>query len=364
VPSAAALSQAVPSYQTNGRVTSIATVGNTVYIGGDFTAVRPPGAAPGSAQVPRDHLAAFRADTGKLRRWAPTTNGTVSALAAGPSGRTLFVGGDFSTLNGKVRHHLGAVSTKTGATTRFKAGTNGEVRALLVTRSRVYLGGSFTEVKGKHRLRLAATTRKGRLVARWKPHANRNVLSLALSANGRAVYVGGYFTFVNGHADAHLTALSPVTGRIKAWKAHPRYGVWDIVVRKRRVYVGGDGTGGRIQAFTRRGHRVWAVQTDGGVQGLTLFHGAVIAGGHFAHVCVGNTSGPVGGFTCPEVLANRSHLLALGHRSGTLKAWNPSADSALGVFALTTGTDGFYAGGDFTHVSGLAQQGFARFPKS
>jgi hypothetical protein len=236
--------------------------------------------------------------------------------------------------------------------------------AVLATRSRVYLGGSFTQVKGKARLRLAATTRKGRLVARWKPRANREVHDLALSANGRAVYAGGYFTFVNGHANRHLTALSAVNGHLKAWKAHPNYGIWDIVVRKHRVYVGGDGAGGRIQAFTRRGHRVWAVQTDGGVQALAYVHGSVVAGGHFAHVCVGISPGPAGGFACPEVRADRSRLLALGHRSGTLKRWNPAADSSLGVFALAAGTTGFYAGGDFTHVSGLAQQGFARFPNS
>src|SRR5262245_10360331 len=70
------------TYQTNGRVSAIVIVKNTVYIGGDFTAVRPPGAAPGTREVPRAHVAAFRVDNGKLRRWNPHPNGSVDALAA------------------------------------------------------------------------------------------------------------------------------------------------------------------------------------------------------------------------------------------------------------------------------------------
>jgi hypothetical protein len=93
-PAAHALSRAAhPGYQTNGRVTSIVTIGNTVYIGGDFTSVRPPGTAAGAPGVARQHLAAFRLDTGRLRAWKPATNGVVSALASSPNGRTLFVGG-------------------------------------------------------------------------------------------------------------------------------------------------------------------------------------------------------------------------------------------------------------------------------
>ena len=45
-----------PSWQTNGRVRAIVYSGTTVYIGGEFTEVRPPG---GGAPVARNHLAAI-----------------------------------------------------------------------------------------------------------------------------------------------------------------------------------------------------------------------------------------------------------------------------------------------------------------
>src|SRR4051812_31127135 len=99
-----------PTYQTNGRVAAILVVGNTAYIGGDFTAVRPPGAAPGTHEVPRAHLAAFRVDTGKLRRWNPHPNGSVTALAASTRRHTIYTGGTFTKLAGARRHNLGAVN--------------------------------------------------------------------------------------------------------------------------------------------------------------------------------------------------------------------------------------------------------------
>ncbi len=43
----AVVSPPSPSYQTNGRVETIAISGTTAYIGGKFTAVRPPGSPPG-----------------------------------------------------------------------------------------------------------------------------------------------------------------------------------------------------------------------------------------------------------------------------------------------------------------------------
>jgi hypothetical protein len=49
----------LPSWQTNGTVVAIAYAGGVVYLAGDFTSVRPSGAAAGTGEVARTHLAAF-----------------------------------------------------------------------------------------------------------------------------------------------------------------------------------------------------------------------------------------------------------------------------------------------------------------
>jgi len=351
-----------PTYQTNGRVSAIVVVGNTVYIGGDFTAVRPSGAAPGTQEVPRAHLAAFRADTGELRPWNPGANGPVSALVSSRKHRLIYVGGSFSRLAGTTRHNVGAVRAGNGAVTGFRANTNGEVLALFRTRTRLYLGGSFTQAKHAGRKNVAAVTLGGRLVRTWHGRTNSTVRSIRVSRDRTKVYLGGEFRVVNGHPEQYLVKLSD-TGRLLRWRRHPGFPVWQIALAKKRVFVGGNGPGGRVAAFTTGGRKIWAVQMDGGVQTLVRSHGTLLAGGHFRNVCVGNIGGPQIGFDCEQVLAPRAHLLAMTPQHGRLKPWNPRANSGLGVYALASSGSTVYAGGVFTKINDAAQQGFVGFPR-
>src|SRR6266571_659993 len=53
----------VPTWQTNGRVNVIEVYGTTVYLGGQFTSLRPAGAAAGTGEVTRNHVAAVSLTT-------------------------------------------------------------------------------------------------------------------------------------------------------------------------------------------------------------------------------------------------------------------------------------------------------------
>ncbi|HEY5091334.1 MAG TPA: hypothetical protein VIK30_15245, partial [Polyangia bacterium] len=88
---AAVSSSPASSWQTNGRVRTIAVAAHKIFIGGDFTVVRAPGAATGG--VARSHLAALSLTTGKLMPWNPKANGTVTALRVNPAGTTIYIGG-------------------------------------------------------------------------------------------------------------------------------------------------------------------------------------------------------------------------------------------------------------------------------
>jgi hypothetical protein len=67
-----------------------------------------------------------------------------------------------------------------------------------------------------------------------------------------------------------------------------------------------------------------------------------------------------GQHTCTTAI-QRHKLLAVDELTGTLQSWDPSANSALGIFALTGSGTVLAAGGDFTRIGGRAQQGFAEF---
>src|SRR5919206_1513437 len=63
------------SWQTNGNVLALAYANGVIYVGGEFTSVRPPGAALGTGEVRRNHLAAFDASTGDLLPFDPDLDG-------------------------------------------------------------------------------------------------------------------------------------------------------------------------------------------------------------------------------------------------------------------------------------------------
>jgi len=73
-------------------VRALAVAGATVFAGGDFATV--------NRSKPRQRLAAFDAQNGTARDWAPRADAPVRALT--PYGPTVFAGGDFANVNGSA----------------------------------------------------------------------------------------------------------------------------------------------------------------------------------------------------------------------------------------------------------------------
>ena len=63
---------------------AIASANGVVYIGGDFTAVRPPLAAAGTGEIARNRFVALNAYTGCPTSFAPSFNGSIHSMAVSP----------------------------------------------------------------------------------------------------------------------------------------------------------------------------------------------------------------------------------------------------------------------------------------
>ncbi len=360
------------TYQTNGRVDAILPVGNTVYLAGNFTAVRPSGATGTTGQVTRQHLAAFSRTTGALLAWNPIANKEVYALAASTDGSTIYAGGLFSQVGGKARAKAAAISASSGAVTTWAPTLNNKVLAIAVTASRIYLGGTFTTTNGVARAGIASVTTTGALDTAFNPKPSDRVRALAVSTDGSRVFAGGDFLSVNGDTkQKHMVDLAAATGAVQAWAYHPGYPVYSFAGTSTRLYIGGNGSGGHVGSYSLpAGSRLWEKQTDGGVQGLALIGSVLYVGGHFDNVCSSEAiGGGTNGFECPTSVAVRHKLLALDVTAGALDPWNPGANSPLGVFALMAGSGSLMAGGDFTKIgkpdalgqATQAQQGYGQF---
>jgi hypothetical protein len=346
-----------PTWQTNGRVNVIVVSKNRVYIGGQFTAVRPPGAPAGSQEVTRNHVAAFNVAKGTLVAWNPDANGTVRAIQV--IGSSVYLGGSFTRVGNSGRQRLAQVNTTNGALTAWHPGADAEVLAMSHANGLLYVGGAFTTAGGAARAHLAAFSTATGALAPWSPSTDDQVKALLVTPGGARVVVGGFFTTVNGTSAQHLAAINPGgAGTMASWGSHVSFPVIDLAADSKGVYVAGAGGGGNFEGTSLAGQEKWVGGTNGNVQAIAVLGGIVYVGGHQQFYC-----GPQHGqHTCTNPIP-RDKLLAVDENNGNLLSWAPGADSALGVFALTGmgSTGNLLSGGDFRHTGNRAQQGFAMF---
>ena len=199
----------------NAAVRALALSGSTLYVGGDFNSAADTVASIGGQM--RDYLAALSAVDGSVDvDWDPDADGSVhSLLLSGAS--TLYVGGDFTAINGGVsRNHLAELSTMgVGSVTGWDPDANGVVRALALSGSTLYVGGDFTLIGDISRNRIAAVSTSGGSLPAWNPSAGGPVYDVA--EQGGDILVGGAFASVGGKTRRNLAALDLVSGQASDW---------------------------------------------------------------------------------------------------------------------------------------------------
>ncbi|MDQ1512306.1 MAG: hypothetical protein QOC59_148, partial [Microbacteriaceae bacterium] len=216
-------SDSLPTAQVDGVVWSQIIVGNTVYVGGEFTQAQPAGAAAGVGAVTRTDMLAYNLTTGDLLPFAPTFNAQVRGLAASPDGRTIYAVGNFTQVNGINRYRVVALDAVTGAVrTAFTAQTNAAVYTVAATATTVYLGGTFTIADNVARTRAAAVDATTGALTGWAPQIpDHRVQAMVLSPDGSKIVLGGSFLSLNGSTSPGrgLGAGDPVSGATQPWNA-------------------------------------------------------------------------------------------------------------------------------------------------
>lgn len=342
------------SPMANNGVRTLNVSSNYVFAGGGFTSV---------GVVERKGLAAI-GPGGAVTSWDPSVNGDgIFALKVSADGGTLYAGGQFGDVNGgQPRSNVAAFNTSTGTATSWNPGANNRVSALEIIGSTVYMGGQFTTVDSQPRNRLAAVGLTTGSATSWDPGANGDVLKLEPSVSGNSIYAGGSFTTVNGATSRNRVAeLSLTNGTATSWNPNAYdvsdpsnpVDVYDIEATGSSVYVGGSFTGigaadrnrlAEINSTTALATS-WDPNLNDTVRGLATDGSTVYAAGNFTTVNAGAT--------------NRGSLAGFNRSDAVVTSWDPSADyraDAIEVLGATV-----YAGGQFTTVSNYSHRGLAQF---
>lgn len=382
----------LPTPQIDGVVWAQRIVGSRVYAGGDFSSARPFGAALGTDETPRHNLLAYDVESGELvDDFAPTLNGAVTAVAGSPDGRTVYVGGLFTTVDEHKRYRLAAFDAATGELVAgFAPVLDYRVAAIDVTDDTVFFGGKFSSVNGQPRTNAAAVDAQTGELRPFAPSVNAAVMGIAVSPDEDKVVLGGSFSALNGSSRLGWGAADADTGATLPWASHNgiqnngrHAAVTSIRSEGDVVYASAYSFGfemmeGRMAARWDTGELVWAADTRGDTHDVLPMDNVLYSVGH-AHDFSSVGGKPDGTtpnyqFALAETMAASpfERVNAQGGRFPGVPApeyvhWLPrfvagtytGSDQA----GYTLDGDGEYlvVGGEFTHVMFRGQQGLARF---
>ncbi len=343
----------------NGAVRTMVLDGTTLYVGGDFTVVN----EDGVNNETRNRIAAFdtATDTNNATSWDPNVTGT-SVLTMALDGTTLYIGGDFTDVNGVAapRSHLAAIDKSSGVATSWNpnvTGTSVLTMALSGDGTTLYVGGDFTEIDNLgagSRNRLAAldttATTAGSYVLGWNPNANARVRTMAL--NGTTLYVGGDFTSVGVSTRNYIAAID-AAGAATSWAppALPFLDATMVSVRQLKVgngvvYTAWTGTLdggeiGRMQAIkTSDGKVEWSAAADDSIDAMGLTANDIFLGGTF-------TSG--GGRLRRNLAEININTDVDG--AGAATDWDVVVNGPVRSIVAKEGGFGLYIGGAFSAVT-------------
>jgi hypothetical protein len=362
----------LPTSQATGIVWALAARGNTVYAGGAFSSIR----IPGGGATGASNFASFDAATGKPLSCHPSFNGEVRALRVSPDGATLYAGGSFTTVNGKVHSHLAAIDLAScQPRASFAPQVTGIVYAVSATATTVYFGGDVSKVNNVARQHAAAVTSAGALTG-WRPNADNRVWALEAASGGRVV-IGGAFGRINSAASNALGVVNGTTGAtVRAFPGFipARSVVKDILISGNAFYTGNEGSGtgvfdGRIAVSLDDYHQIWRDTCLGATQTLAVDGGVLYFGSH-AHDC--SSMREFGNGPRHYLLAEPTNPPASTPTTPQpqLLKWNPNTNGGIGdgvgprAMIITGGGSYLWVGGEFTAVNGHAQQGLTRFGRA
>ncbi|MET7806678.1 hypothetical protein [Micromonospora chersina] len=369
----------------DGTVYRILQIGNRVYLAGSFTTVRNAGQ---TAPLAMPRLVALDATTGRIdTTFRPVVNGTVKALAASPDGRSLYIGGAFTTVNGVAAPRVARVDAATGARVAgfTPAAVNNQVNDMRLVGNRLILGGAFQTVGGVTRRALAAlnaTTGAADASVNLRVEGARKTTSgatspvkieaLDVSADGRRLVFVGNFSSVAGVARHQLAVanLSDTGATLSGWStlryqpqcaaSMPTYlrgvdispdGTWFVAVTTGAAFPGTlCDAASRFEFGAEAGGKqpTWVNYTGGDtLLSVAITGAAVYVGGHQRWL-----DNPYGRDSAGAGAVSRPGIGAIHPTTGKALAWNPTKDRGVGTAELYATDRGLWVGSDTVTVAG------------
>lgn len=331
----------------NNIIWSLATNGTELYVGGQFTSID---GDAGIDRVGKFDISTTPEDPASVSTWTPNPTNIVRGIALDDTNNTLYIGGDFGTVDASSRRRVAALDVTAVATpylTSWDASASSDVYTVDVTSTKVYLGGRFQLAGGETRDNIAAFDSNNDLTS-WDPGLNGTGLVYSLAFSGSNVYIGGTFTTVGGSTHTRLVSVNDSTAAVVNAS---NFNINNTINRNCLVidetndilYVGGaftsasGSTRNRVAAFdistpASPSLTSWDPDASTQVQSLAIST-------DLASVYVGGQFTTIGG-------QSRSRLAEIDASTGLATSWDPGPNTT--VYALHIRDGNIYVGGQFS----------------
>lgn len=353
---------AVPGWSAsaNNTVYALEAVGSQVYVGGQFTNLN------GSS---RRYLGRISAATGGYdSSFSGQTSGIVRSIDVDPSSTAVYVGGDFTSASSRYvgstgRNRLAAFSTTAGDIAAWNPNAGASVRVLEVapTGSSVYVGGEFTTIAGQSRTAFAEVTINGEVTGRDLgiakarcPHTTKSAYSLptkgcdntvaALDLSDGKLLVGGQFSEVLGTPRHHVAEVDIATNQLSDFNPVAGNFVNAVLHLGDENVIAGDFTS--VGGLIRDGLAVIDLTTGEADPGFTadvdLMVNDVALSPNGQYIYAGGDFKSVNGVA-------RSKVVKLDVNTGAV---DPKFKAGINNIVIKIGVDGdkVYLGGKFTKI--------------
>ncbi len=307
------------------------------FVGGDFGAVE---------NVSRVNLVHLLTDRSVDPTWVVTPNGRVGSLAL--VGDRLFVGGEFTEINSQPRVRLAELDPHTGRLRPLNVGLDGRVRSLASDGSKLFLGGAFANVAGQARTNLAAIDLSRNVLADWSADCNATVGITLLTVSAGRLFVGGDFSMIGSSNRNWVAALEPATGRVLPWNPDPSGAIalGGVAVQGNRVFLAGGFL--RLGGIERPSLAAVDLETGALLDWTPALQPSPVFGpGQFYAMTMIDDTLYLGG----DFSFGPPYMRAVSVATGEVKDWNPNPSQIVTLLAQGNGV--LYTGGPFDTFGGI-----------
>ncbi len=329
-------------HSVNGPVYTITINDSSLFLGGDFTQI--------DGQT-RNYFGAIDLNTNDVNLCDPNFNGPVYCMQLDVMYSQIIVGGDFNQVSTYNPPFLAKIDMNSGAPFTFNAvpwtaipNADGPVYDIELAGPFLFIAGEFNQFASLQRRGVAKLMNSTGVVQTVNANMNGSAYALKLVAGD--LYVGGSFSSVSSTPRQNVACLD-FNLALTSWNP----GANGIVRHIRRIdndelFIGGEfGVfGGDSTGRAAIVNRFTAVVRDW----KPLFNGTV-------YTAILDTAGRmlVGGAFFGAGGIYRNNLCAMSVNSGFPTGWNPNVNNV--VRTMTLDGDSLYFAGDFTSVTSTAR---------